>query len=51
MDRPSSPDSSALPGTGLLVLCAALLFAGYAAATLRPLGAQVIAAEGAPAES
>jgi len=51
MDRPSTPDLCALPGAGVLVLCAVLLFAGYAAATLRPLGAQVAAAEGASAES
>ena len=51
MDRPSSPDFSALPGAGVLVLCAALLLAGYVAATLRPLGAQAVAEEGASAES
>ena len=51
MDRPSTPDFSALPGTGVLVLCAVVLFAGYVAAALRPLGAQVVAAEGASAKS
>jgi hypothetical protein len=51
MDRPSTSDFSALPGPGVLVLCAVLLFAGYVAATLRPLGAEVPAAEDASAES
>jgi hypothetical protein len=51
MDRPSSPDSSTLPGTGVLVLCAVILFAGYVAATLRAPGAQAVAVESAAAES
>jgi hypothetical protein len=51
MDHPSTSVSSAMPGTGVLVLCTAFLLAGYVAAALRPLGAQVIAAEDASAES
>lgn len=32
MQQPTSAEPSALPGVGTLVLCAAILFAGYIAA-------------------
>lgn len=32
MQQPSSANPSALPGAGVLALCAAILFAGYLAA-------------------
>ncbi|MFM8459131.1 MAG: hypothetical protein ACKOB0_09345 [Chthoniobacterales bacterium] len=37
MDRSTVATDSIMPGTAVLTLCAAILFAGYVAAVLRPV--------------
>jgi len=49
MARPSSAHGSVLPGTGVLVLCVAILLGGCIAAAMRPLGASPVAAHRAAA--
>ena len=51
MSRASTTDDSALPGAGLLVVCAVILFAGYVGAIVRAPGAQAVAAERAAVDS
>jgi hypothetical protein len=50
MERLSNSDSSALPGSGVLILCAAILFAGYIAAAMRPAIGPVVATKGVVGE-
>jgi hypothetical protein len=45
MERHSPADPSALPGVGVLVLCAAVLFSGYVFAALLPVDVPAVAAE------
>ncbi|MFM8807467.1 MAG: hypothetical protein ACKOJB_00935 [Chthoniobacterales bacterium] len=42
MDKSPAATDSIMPGTAVLTLCAAILFAGYVAAVLRPAPAATI---------
>ena len=50
MDRLPTTDSSVLPGTAVLILCVAILLAGYVSAAVRPAGATAVAVGSVPTE-